>query len=143
MRGKPQAGLPPPSSAGPRRDPQTRREGRIEPSAGFYNAPGPGGPPSVSGLARTHWPLRLPSTVFGWGVRGKRLSPSSPLSQTMLLPWQLRLPWTWFETISIASGSASWLLTYDALPPTSTRAVPSQHDVTFEMSRLPPTELSS
>src|SRR5215471_15005721 len=61
----------------------------------------------------------------------------------MLFPWQLRLPWMWFETISMASGSASWLPTYDALPPMSTLAVPIQHDVTFEMLRLPPTELSS
>ncbi len=41
--------------------------------------------PDPGGLAVTHWPMRLPSTVFGSGRRGKRpASLSSALSHTML-----------------------------------------------------------
>jgi hypothetical protein len=54
--------------------------------------PGPAAAPAAGGLARTHWPVRLPATVFARRPRGYRSGPRSSLSQTRLFREQLRFP---------------------------------------------------
>src|ERR1039457_1772649 len=87
--------------------------------------PGPLWPCNVVLVASTHCPARSPPTELGLGVRGKLLVDEvSELSQTALFSRHTRSPAMWFEVISIASGSAYWLLSTRRSPTTWLRAMP-------------------
>src|SRR6202050_3389516 len=87
-----------------------------------------------------HCPLAQPPTMLGAAPLSPYCTVATPPAE---LPKQVMFPPIRLLPTSTASGSAKVLLTMVVFPLTCSRSVPSQHDCSPLMLRLPPIELSS